>query len=140
MSEHRCPSRYITDDDEMHECVRYIGHDKDGERIGGHVDQHSFYWSTANEYHEPPPPPEPQFPWRVIDKEGYGLRAALTRSEAEALCPGGGRAMKLVDADAQVVEPVSFATLMALATCDGPASVVHVLRSVGIEHTWNGYG
>ncbi len=139
MSEHRCPSRYKTGDEAgtIVQCTSYRDHGDDGSTAH---ESEGHTWFTAHEYHEPPPPPEPQTPWRVIDKYGYGYIGTSTRSEAEALCPEGDRVMKLVDADAVVVEPVSFATLVALAACTGPASVVHVLRSVGIEHTWNGYG
>ncbi len=139
MNEHRCTSTYKSDvAGTIVQCRYYRDHGDDGS--SWHFSHGGLMWSDANEHHEPSPPPEPQTPWKVIDKHGYGYIGTSTRSEAEALCPEGDRIMKLVDADAQVVEPVSFATLMALATCDGPASVVHVLRSVGIEHTWNGYG
>ena len=137
MNEHRCPSRYKSDDTgTIVQCRYYRDHD----RTWAHLSHCGFPWVDANEHHEPSPPPEPQQPWRVIDKDGCGYMTAVTRSEAETICPEGGRVMRLVDADAVVVEPVSFATLVALAACTGPASVVHVLRSVGIEHTWNGYG
>ncbi len=131
MAEHKCPSRYRPDtDEELLGCVRYLGHVEDG--IEDHESE-GYVWFTAHEYHESTPTPEPRQPWRLIDKEGYGLRAALTRSEAEALCPGGGRAMKLVDADAVIQEPVDVDSLcLSLPRWLATSEVAAVLRAAGI--------
>ncbi len=143
-NEHKCPSRYITHIGQTMECERYLGHVEATDRARWHVGVYGIYWLTADEYHEPSPPPEPKWPWALIDKDGYG-RSAATRSEAETLCPEGGRVMRLVDADAQVVEPRTGAErYLARRTWDpdyrqayedSRSTVADVLRAADIPMT-----
>ncbi len=141
MNECRCPSRYRIKTgqhaDEIIQCVYYKDHTDDG--ISGHLGRIGPMWSDANEYHEPPPKPEPYTPWRVIDKDGRTHSAGSTRYYAEAECPPGGRVMRLFDADAVIQKPVDVAALRRLIAHEGlslaPSIVATVLRSAGIPMT-----
>ncbi len=63
------------------------------------------HWDAGTrQWVEAPESPEPRSPWMVVDEYGFGSLTFATRSEAEADSYPGGRIMKLVDVDAQVVK------------------------------------
>ncbi len=136
MSEHRCPSTYmIKTGDEAStiiQCRYWRGHDSTSASLV-HISIGGLVWSDADEHHEPPPPPEPLTPWVTINSYGVWRRTFYERSGAEIHRLPGGRIMKLVDADAVVVEPVAVDQVeKAVGWPTIPGYVREVLAAAGV--------